>query len=75
MKANERIIDPVQDYIMYEFTGETELQNNIGDFQTLYKVKVLHKYPTKKGKHEWKFYKTTTISESYVEIMNKRNSN
>lgn len=67
MKAGTKLIDAVQDYVMYKLTGETNLQNNMGDFQTLHRVKVYEKYPTKKGRYEWKFYNIRYIGESYLQ--------
>ena len=65
IEAGFKIIDGVQPYKMYEFTGKTESQNNMGHFQTLYEVKVF----IKGKKEKWEFNKIDFINESFVNFL------
>jgi hypothetical protein len=73
MKAGFKAIDPLQPYKMYEFTGITETQNNMGHTQNLHKVKVFEKHPTKNGEYEWVFYKMDFVGESFVNVLRELN--
>lgn len=65
MKTGERIIDPLLPYIMYEFTGKTETQNNMGHFQTLYEVKKF----IKGEKDKWELHKIEYMGECYLNFL------